>query len=121
MQEMNYQEGYRDEPPASPAYEGVPPPLYNVYNQGPVGQKLTGFARSNVNGPSAGQRLALVIVSLILWLGMFLFVTLGVVSALSSGLGSGSKLVICILLVVGMLIFSGVEVFLNILFHRSKR
>ncbi len=121
MQEMNYQEGYRDEPPVAPPYEGVPPPLYNTNNHGPVGQKLTGFARSNVSGPSAGQRLALAIISLFLWLGMFLFAILGVVSALSSGLGSGSKLVICILLVFGMLVFSGIVIFLNVLFSRGRR
>ncbi len=73
MQEMNYEGGYRDEPPVAPTYQSVPPPQYNTYNSGPVGQKLSGFAQSNVagNGASAGHRLALAIVSLILWLFFF--------------------------------------------------
>ena len=121
MQEMNYQGGYRDEPPAVPAYEGVPP-HYNVYNSGPSGQKLSGFARSNVGGPSAGQRLTLAIVSLIFWMGMFLFVTFGIVTTLStSNLSSAPKFLISIMLVFGLLIFSGLVIFLNTLFNRSKR
>ena len=121
MQEMNYQEGYRDEQPATPAYEGLPPPMYNTRSYGPAGQKLTGFARSNVSGASAGQRLALAIVSLMLWIGMFVFVTIGVVSTISSGLGSGSKFLISLMLVFGMLVFSGIVIFLNILFHRGRQ
>jgi len=123
MQEMNYQGGYRDEPPAAPVYEGVPPPLYNnnVYNSGPSGQKLSGFARSNIGGPSAGQRLTLAIVSLIFWMGMFLFVTFGVVTTFSSSLSSVPQFLISIMLVFGMLLFTGLVIFLNTLFNRSKR
>ena len=111
MQEMNYQSGYRDEPP----------PLYDTYNNGPSGQKLTGFARSNIGGPSASQRLALAIVSLIFWMGMFLFVILGVASTLSSGLSSPAKFFISVMLVFGMLLFTGLVVFLNVLFNRNRR
>ncbi len=111
MQEMNYQGGYHDEPP----------PLYNTYNSGPSGQKLTGFAQSTIGGPSAGQRLALAIISLILWLGMFMFITFGVASAASSGLSSATKFLICVMLVFGMLLFTGLVIFLNALFNRSKR
>ncbi len=121
MQEMNYQEGYRDEPSAAPTYESVPPPQFN-YNQGPSGQKLTGFAQSNVGGPSAGQRLTLAIVSLIFWMGTFLFVTFGVVTTLSTdNLSSAPKFLISVMLVFGLLIFSGLVIFLNTLFNRSKR
>ena len=111
MQEMNYQGGYRDEPP----------PLYDTYNNRPSDQKLKGFVRSNIGGPSASQRLALAIVSLILWMGMFLFVILGVVSTLSSGLSSPAKFLISVMLVFGMLLFTGLVVFLNVLFNRNRR
>ncbi len=122
MQEMNYQEGYRDEPPAAPVYEGVPPPLYNVYSQDAAGQKLKGFVQSTVGGPSAAQRLILAIVSLILWMGMFLFVTFSMVTILyRGGAEIGPKFAISILLIFGMLIFSGIMIFLNVLFSRGKR
>lgn len=121
MQEMNYEGGYRDEPPVAPAYQGVPPPLYNTYNSGPSGQKLSGFVQSNVSGPSAGQRLVLAIVSLIFWMGMFLFVTFGVVTSASSGLSSVPKFLISVMLVIGMLIFTGLVIFINTLFNRNKR
>ena len=111
MQEMNYQSGYHDEPP----------PPYNTYNNGPSGQKLTGFAQSSVGGPSAGQRLALAIISLILWMGMFLFVTFGVAAAVSGDLSSVSKFLISVMLVFGMFLFTGLVIFLNVLFNRSKR
>ena len=111
MQEMNYQGGYRDEPP----------PLYTTYNSGQLGQKLTGFAQSNVGGPSAGQRLTLAIISLILWMGMFMFITFGVVTTLSSGLSSAPKFLISVMLVFGMFLFTGLVIFLNVLFNRSKR
>jgi len=111
MQEMNYQGGYHDEPP----------PLYTDYTNGPSGQKLTGFVQSTIGGPSEGQRLALAIISLILWMGMFLFVTFGVASAVSSGLSSAPKFLISVMLVFGMLLFTGLVIFLNALFNRSKR
>ncbi len=111
MQEMNYQGGYHDESP----------PVYNTYTNGPSGQKLTGFVQSNIGGPSAGQRLALAIVSLVLWMGMFLFVTLGIAAAFSSGLSSAPKFLIGVMLVFGMLLFTGLVIFLNTLFNRSKR
>ncbi len=111
MHEMNYQGGYRDEPP----------PLYTTYNNGPSGQKLTGFVQSTTGGPSAGQRLALAIISLILWMGMFMFVIFGIASTVSSDLSSVPKFLISVILVFGMLLFTALVIFLNALFTRSKR
>ncbi len=121
MQEMNYQGGYRDEPSSVPGYESVPSPLRNTYNSGPSGQKLTGFAQSNVGGPSATLRLILAVISLLFWMGMFLFVTFGVVSLASSSLSGATKFLISVMLVFGMFLFTGLVVFLNVLFNRSKR
>ena len=120
MQEMNYQSGYRDEPPV-PTYESVPP-LNEAYDNRTSGQKLTGFVQSNVGGPSATLRLVLAIISLLFWMGMFLFVTFGVVSlATSDNLSSAPKFFISVILISGMLLFTGLVVFLNVLFNRSKR
>ena len=123
MQEMNYQGGYRDEPPVASVYQSGPPPQpqYNTYNSGPMGQKLTGFARSNVGGPSATLRLILAVISLLFWMGMFLFVTFGVVSLASSSLSGATKFLISAMLVFGMFLFTGLVIFLNVLFNRSKR
>jgi len=121
VQEMNYEGGYHDEPPVSPAYQGVPPPLYNTYSSGPSGQKLTGFAQSNIPGskPSATQRLVLAIISLILWMGMFVFVTFGVATAFSSG--HAVAIVVSALLILGMLVFTGLVIFINAMFSFNKR
>lgn len=120
MQEMNYEGGYRDEPPVSPVYQGVPPPHYNTYNSGPVGQKLSGFVQSNVagNGPSAGQRLVLAIVSLILWLGFFISIIFAFLSTVSRGMPMYTLFVL--LLVCGLLVFTGLVVFINAVFNRNK-
>jgi len=122
MQEMNYEGGYRDEPPVAPTYQSVPPPQYNTYNSGPVGQKLSGFAQSNVagNGASAGHRLALAIVSLILWLFFFMGITFGIVITATSG-GGPLAVFIVLILIFGMLTFTGLVIFINAIFNRNKR
>src|SRR5579859_6561452 len=69
QQNMQFEESQRDRPGASyTGYEAVPP--YNNYSTHPYGQKLS--AQETGRMPTVGQRLALAIVSLVLWIGLFL-------------------------------------------------
>ena len=124
QQHMEFDESQRERPDASyTGYEAVPP--YNSYSTPPYGQKLTGNEIGRM--PSTGQRLALAIVSLVLWIGLFLTIA-AIMSAYAaygspSGPGGYAESVTHLLfpfLIIGFLIFSAIVALVNILFNRRR-
>jgi hypothetical protein len=95
----------------SGGYEGVPNDNYNDYSTSTQGQKLSGYLVGNT--PGTGQRLALAIVSLVLWILFFLFVVSIIVT-----IGSVNQLLEPFL-VIGFLIFTAMIFLLNIMFNRK--
>ena len=93
-------------------YEGVPSYNYNDYSTSSKGQKLSGYLVGSRLG--TGQRLALAIVSLVLWILFFLFVV-GVIVTI----GSVNQLLEPFL-VIGFLIFTAMVFLINILFNRKQ-
>jgi len=104
QQEMNYSEMERERPGfASGGYEGIPLP-------GLHGEKLSGHAVGWA--PTAGQRLALALVSM----GMFLFLIFGlVILAIASNAPPWAIAPILFILVL----FSTVAVIINVVFNRK--
>ena len=96
---------------SSGGYEGVPNYHYNDYSSSSKGQKLSGYLMGNT--PGTGQRLALAIVSLVLWIMFFLFVV-GVIVTI----GSVNQLLEPYL-ILGFLIFTAMVFLVNILFNRK--
>ncbi|HYB02761.1 MAG TPA: hypothetical protein VED37_21210 [Ktedonobacteraceae bacterium] len=96
---------------SSGEYEGVPNYNYNDYSSSSKGQKLSGNLVGSIPGTS--QRLALAIVSLVLWILFFLFVV-GVIVTI----GSVNQLLEPFLL-IGFMIFTALVFLINILFNRK--
>ena len=96
---------------SSGGYEGVPNYNYNDYSTSSKGQKLPGYLMGNT--PGTGQRLALAIVSFVLWIMFFLFVV-GVIVTI----GSVNQLLEPFL-ILGFLIFTALVFLVNILFNRK--
>lgn len=88
----------------SARYEEVP--HYNGYSTSMDGQKLSGQETHQL--PTTRQRLALAIVSLVLWMLMFIIM----VSVSTSGNQS--------LLVIGVLLFTGLIGTVNVVFNRRR-
>ena len=105
QQEMNYGEMSRSRPESSyTAYESVP--HYNV-----SGEKLSGHAAGTI--PSAGQRLALALASLV----MLMLMTFGLIG-IAAALQAPSWVIIPILFI--LVLFSAVAVIINIVFNRKS-
>lgn len=96
---------------SSGGYEGVPNYNYNDYSTGSKGQKLSGYLIGST--PGTGQRLALAIVSLVLWIMLFLFVVSIIIT-----IGSVNQLLEPFL-ILGFLIFTGMVFLINIMFNRN--
>ena len=93
-------------------YEEVPG--YDTYSSSAFGQKLS--LDNSSSSFTAGQRLALAIISLILWVVVFFIVG---VSASSISPDNPSSRVLYPLLIAALLIFSVLVLIINILFHRK--
>jgi hypothetical protein len=96
---------------SSGGYEGVPNYNYNDYSTSSQGQKLSGYVVGSA--PGAGQRLALAIVSLVLWIMLFLIVV-GIIITI----GSVNQLLEPFL-ILGFLIFTAMVFLINIVFNRK--
>ena len=96
---------------SSGGYEGVPNYNYNDYSTSSHGQKLSGYEMGNT--PGTGQRLALAIVSLVLWIVLFLIVV-GIIITI----GSVNQLLEPFL-VLGFLIFTAMVFLINMMFNRK--
>src|SRR5437660_10740755 len=91
-------------------YEGMPPS--DSYSSSSWGQKLT---VDNISSPiSSGQRLTLAIISLILWVIVFIIVGLG---ASSISPDNPSSRFLYPFLITALLIFSLLVLIINALFH----
>src|SRR2546428_11066970 len=104
QQEMNYGEMGRDRPGfASGGYEGIPLSSFH-------GEKLSGHAVGGA--PTAGQRLALAITSLVMLMGVT-FGLIGIAVATQAPPWAGLP----IIFILGLFSFS--VVIINILFYRK--
>ena len=105
QQEMNYsQMGYDGPQFASGGYQGTP--LSNAY-----GEKLSGQAVGSA--PTAGQRLALAIVSLAMFMGL----TFGLI-VMAAALHAEPWVVFPVLFI--LVLFSSVAAIINIVFNRKS-
>jgi hypothetical protein len=95
---------------SSTGYEGVPNYNHNDYSTSSKGQKLSGNLLGST--PGTGQRLALAIVSLVLWIMLFLFVVSIIIT-----IGSVNQLLEPFL-VLGFLLFTAMVFLINIMFNR---
>jgi uncharacterized membrane-anchored protein len=95
----------------SGGYEGIPNYNYNDYSSSSKGQKLSGYLMGD--SPGTGQRLALAIVSLVLWIMLFLFVV-GIIITI----GSINQLLEPFL-ILGFLIFTAMVFLINMVFNRN--
>jgi hypothetical protein len=121
QQHMEFDESQRERPGASyTAYEGVPP--FNSYSIHPYGQKLSGNEISKT--PTVGQRLALAIVSLVLWIALFLTIAAIMASYVPAygppGVYESVSNTLFPFLIVGFLIFSAIVILVNVLFNRKR-
>ena len=92
------------------------------------GQKLT--ASMNSSSPSPGQRLTLAIVSLVLWVVVFLIVVLSLITtpsiifvtsvASTTSYDNQAWYVLYPLVIAGLLIFSVFVLAINLLFYRKR-
>ena len=104
----------RDGPHSSyTGYEGAP--HYNSYASSSLGQKLS--VDNSFSSISAGQRLVLAIVSLVLWVVVFIIVGL---SAAATSPDNPSSHFLYPFLMTSLLIFSVLVLAINILFHRKR-
>ena len=111
QQHTQFEEEFRDGPQPVSYTTSVPPPLQSYVNV--PGQKLLAHDLHTEKGPSAGQRLALAIVSLV-----FVFVTFMVTLGIAVGAqayAKGGPLVP--ITVVFSLIFAAVVLILNVIFN----
>ena len=127
QQQMDSGEINRDEPRlSSREYEaGV---HYDRDSSALYGQKLT--ATMNSSSPSPGQRLALAIVSLALWVVVFLIVVLSLITtpstifvesvASTTSYDNQAWYVLYPLVIAGLLIFSVFVFAINFLFYRKR-
>jgi len=112
--QMDFRESNQEAPPSySSGYEEVPG--YNSYATGfglySGGQKLSGPAPAG-NAPTANQRLALAIVSLVLWV-ITLFGTVGL--AIASRADSNAA----IFILLGVTLFAALIAVVNYVFNRK--
>ena len=121
QQHMEFDESQRERPSASYAgYEAVPP--YNSYSTHPYGQKLSGQETSRM--PSTAQRLALAIVSLVLWIALFLIIAAIMISYIPpvgpNGYAQSISGILFPFLIIGFMIFSAIVILVNVLFNRKR-
>lgn len=120
QQHMEFDESQRERPGASyTGYEAVPP--YNSYSTHPYRQKLAAPETSRM--PTSAQRLALAIVSIVLWTALFLVVAAIMGSyhpdfftTPGGGYEIGSNM-LQPFLIVG---FTAMVIIINILFNRKR-
>ena|SRR5438105_14566458 len=111
-QHMEFSESSHERSGTSSArYEGVPNYNYDDYSTSSRGQKLSGYLVGST--PRTGQRLALAIVSLVLWIMLFLFVV-GIIITI----GSVNQFLEPFL-ILGFLIFTAMVFLINIVFNRN--
>jgi hypothetical protein len=111
-QQMEFSESNHERSSTSSGgYEGVPNYNYNDYSTSSKGQKLSGYLVGNA--PGTGQRLALAIVSLILWIMLFL-IMVGVIISYGS-----VNQILEPFLVLGFLIFTAMVFVINLMFNRK--
>ena len=113
-QHMNFKESNQEAPPSySSGYEETPG--YNSYATGfglySAGQKLSGPASADMM-PTANQRLALAVVSLVLWLIM-LFGAIGLAIAFRADSSAA------IFVLLGATIFAALIAVVNYVFNRK--
>ena len=121
QQHMEFDESQRERPGASyTGYEAVPP--YNSYSTHPYGQKLSGQETSRM--PSTAQRLALAIVSLVLWIALFLIIAAIMISYIPpvgpNGYAQSISGILFPFLIIGFMIFSAIVILVNVLFNRKR-
>ena len=126
QQQMDSGEINRDEPPlSSREYEAGA--HYHRDFSTLYGQKLT--ATMSTSSPSSGQRLALAIVSLVLWVVVFLIVVSSLITtpsinfvtsvASTTSYDNQAWYILYPLLIAGLLIFSVFVFAINMLFYRK--
>lgn len=120
-QHMEFDESQREIPGASyTGYEGVPP--YQNYSTHPYRQKLS--AQETGRMPRVGHRLALAIVSLVLWIGLFLTIAAIMASYVPpfgpNGYAQSISGILFPFLILGFLIFSAIVILVNVLFNRKR-
>jgi polyferredoxin len=120
QQDIDYGESQRERPATSyTGYEGVP--HYNDYSTNAHGQKLSWREASRI--PTAAQRLALAIVSLVLWIALFLIIA-GIMASYRPSFGPGGfesiSNTLDPFLIVGFLMFSAIVILVNVLFNRKR-
>ena len=127
QQQMDSGEINRDEPRlSSREYEAGA--HYDRDSSTLYGQKLT--ATLSTSSPSSGQRLALAIVSLVLWVVVFLIVVISLITtpstifvesvASTTSYDNQSWHILYPLLIAGLLIFSVLVFAINLLFYRKR-
>jgi hypothetical protein len=110
-QQMEFSESSHERSSATyGGYDGTP--NYNDYSTSSQGHKLSGYLVGSA--PGTGQRLALAIVSLVLWIALFMFVV-GIIITI----GSVNQLLEPFL-ILGFLIFTAMVFLINILFNRHR-
>jgi hypothetical protein len=111
QQEMHYDEIDRDRAGSSYAgYEGVPHFNYD-YSAGSYGQKLSGRLLSSA--PTAGQRLVLALVSIV----MLMIMTFGLIWI---GIATNGDALAGFLLFFLLILFYAAVVIINIVFNRRR-
>lgn len=123
QQHMQFEEGQGERPGASyTGYEAVPP--YNNYSTHPYGQKLSAPETSRM--PTSAQRLALAIVSIVLWIALFLIIAAimgsyqpNIVTTPGGGYVVGSTM-LDPFLTIGFAVFSVMVIIINVLFNRKR-
>ncbi len=112
QQEMSYGDLHRDE--SDDAYTGYKGASPSGPFAGSYGQKVSPPVAQQ--GLSAGHRLTLAIVSLVLWIGFFVIA----VGVISSNTNTSIANIITPLFVVGIVLFTAVVFFVNYIFNRKS-
>lgn len=123
QQHMEFDESQRERPGASyTGYEAVP--SYNSYSTHPYGQKLSGQETGRV--PTSAQRLALAIVSIVLWIVLFLVIA-GILgsyhpefSVTPGGAYETGSNILEPFLIAGFAVFTMMVIVINVLFNRKR-
>lgn len=123
QQHMEFDESQHERPGASyTGYEAVPP--YNTYSTHPYGQKLSAPETSKM--PTSAQRLALAIVSIVLWIVLFLIIAAIMGSYHSDffttpgGVYETGSNLLEPFLIAGFAVFTVMVTVINILFNRKR-
>ena len=123
QQHMQFEESQREKPGASyTGYEAVPP--YNSYSTHSYGQKLS--APETRWMPTSAQRLALAIVSIVLWIVLFLIIA-GIMGSYHTdffttpdGVYPTGSNMLEPFLIAGFAVFTAMVIVINILFNRKR-